>query len=75
VPARDPSTFCAWAANVASTVKVWGIHDFIVWNEPNTRLYWMPQKDASGTEVAAPAYEALLAASTTRSTRPTRRRT
>ena len=39
----------------------WGIHDFIVWNEPNTRLYWSPQKDASGKDVAAPAYEALLA--------------
>ena len=42
-------------------MKQWGIHDFIVWNEPNTRLYWSPQKDDSGTDVAAPAYEALLA--------------
>src|SRR5437588_543151 len=41
--------------------NVWGIHDFIVWNEPNTRLYWSPQKDDSGNDVAAPAYEALLA--------------
>lgn len=52
----DPTAFCAWAAQVASTVKQWGIHDFVVWNEPNTALYWSPQ-DAS-----APAnYEALLA--------------
>src|SRR4029077_3993650 len=32
-----------------------------VWNEPNTRLYWSPQKDSSGRGVAAPQYEALLA--------------
>ena len=54
--AHDPAAFCAWAGTVAATVKQWGIHDFIVWNEPNTQLYWSPQ-DAS-----APAqYEALLA--------------
>ena len=54
--ANDPDAFCNWAGIVASTVKKWGIHDFIVWNEPNTALYWGPQ-DAS-----APAkYEALLA--------------
>src|SRR3954454_3261265 len=55
--ATDPVAFCAWAAQVAATVKDWGIHDFIVWNEPNTALYWSPQDDG------APAkYEALLAA-------------
>jgi len=54
---HDPTAFCQWAALVANTVKGWGIHDFIIWNEPNTSLYWSPQ-DAS-----APAgYEALLAA-------------
>ena len=58
---HDPTKFCAWAAIVANTVKGWGIHDYIVWNEPNTRLYWTPQKDGSGNDVAAPAYEQLLA--------------
>ncbi len=58
---HDPAQFCAWAASVAKTANQWGIHDFIVWNEPNTRLYWSPQKDAGGNDVAAPAYEALLA--------------
>ena len=54
--ATDPVAFCAWAAQVAATVADWGIHDFIVWNEPNTALYWSPQDDG------APAkYEALLA--------------
>jgi len=53
---HDPSGFCSWAALVATTVQQWGIHDFIVWNEPNTALYWSPQ-DAT----APRAYEALLA--------------
>jgi hypothetical protein len=54
--ANDPTAFCAWAATVAATAKVWGIHDFIVWNEPNTALFWSPQ------DAGAPAkYEALLA--------------
>ena len=54
--ANDPTAFCAWAAQVASLAKQWGIHDFIVWNEPNTALYWSPQ------DAGAPAkYEALLA--------------
>jgi hypothetical protein len=59
--AHDPVAFCTWAQKVAQTVSQWGIHDFIVWNEPNTRLYWSPQKDASGRDVAGPQYEALLA--------------
>jgi hypothetical protein len=58
---HHPAGFCAWAATVANTVEQWGINDFIVWNEPNTRLYWVPQKDAAGNDVAAAAYEQLLA--------------
>jgi hypothetical protein len=58
---HDPTQFCAWAAMVADTVKQWGIHDYTVWNEPNTRLYWTPQKGSRGQDVAAPAYERLLA--------------
>jgi len=58
---HDPALFCAWAGNVAATVKQWGIRELIVWNEPNTRLYWFPQKDAAGKDVAAPVYADLLA--------------
>lgn len=54
--AHDPQAFCSWAALVATTVKQWGINDFIVWNEPNTALYWSPQNSGSPA-----AYEALLA--------------
>ncbi len=58
---HDPATFCGWAANVVRTVEKWGIENFIVGNEPNTRLFWLPQKDARGRDVAAPAFTALLA--------------
>jgi hypothetical protein len=58
---HDPAKFCTWAGSVASTAAAWGIHDYIVWNEPNTQLYWTPQKSATGRDLAAPAYEALLA--------------
>jgi hypothetical protein len=58
---HDPAAFCAWAQTVAETVTQWGIHDYIVWNEPNTLLYWSPQKNARGRDVAGPAYETLLA--------------
>ena len=53
---HSPAAFCGWAALVASTVAQWGINDFIVWNEPNTALYWSPQNAKSPA-----AYEALLA--------------
>jgi hypothetical protein len=53
---HDPVAFCTWAAMVATTVQQWGIDQFIIWNEPNTALYWSPQN--SGTPAA---YEALLA--------------
>jgi hypothetical protein len=58
---HDTEGFCTWAGKVASIAKTWGIHDFIVWNEPNTRLYWSPQKDEAGNDVASAPYEALLA--------------
>ncbi len=58
---HDPNAFCSWVKEVAQTVKPWGIRDFIIWNEPSSTLYWSPQKDATGADVAAPAYEALLA--------------
>jgi hypothetical protein len=37
------------------------IRDLIVGNEPNLNRFWMPQFDAEGGDVAAPAYLALLA--------------
>jgi len=54
--AHNPKLFCGWSAMVAATVAQWGIDDFIIWNEPNTALYWSPQNAS-----APAAYEALLA--------------
>jgi hypothetical protein len=39
------------------------VQRFIVGNEPNLNRYWMPQFNADGSDAAAPAYLALLAAS------------
>jgi hypothetical protein len=36
---------------------------FVVGNEPNSNVFWMPQFGLDGSDAAAPAYEALLAAS------------
>ncbi|HET7567223.1 MAG TPA: hypothetical protein VFJ91_04475 [Gaiellaceae bacterium] len=57
---HDATAFCTWAKLVAQTVKVWGIRDFIVWNEPSSTLYWNPQKSGD-SDVAAAPYENLLA--------------
>jgi hypothetical protein len=54
----DPEGFCSWAAYVALYVQQWNIQDFIIWNEPNTGLYWK----GAGSDATVPAkYEALLA--------------
>lgn len=58
---HEPGAFCGWAGEVARTVEQWGIESFIVGNEPNTRRFWLPQKDARGRDVAAPAFTTLLA--------------
>src|SRR4051812_26249266 len=53
--------FAQFAAAVASGLP--SVRRFVVGNEPNLNRYWMPQFNADGTDAAAPAYEALLAAS------------
>ena len=37
------------------------VHSFIIGNEPNLNRFWMPQFGPRGRDLAAPAYEALLA--------------
>jgi hypothetical protein len=54
----DQLDFAAYAASVATTS---GIRHLIVGNEPNLNRYWLPQFDANGGDVAAAAYEMLLA--------------
>ena len=49
----------AYAAELARALPT--VKDFIVGNEPNLNLFWMPQFNPDGSDAAAPAYEALLA--------------
>jgi len=57
--ARARGEFAEYAASIARAVPE--IRDFIVGNEPNLNLFWMPQFGAGGSDLAAGAYERLLA--------------
>jgi hypothetical protein len=52
-------TFAKWAASIAKQLP--GVTHFIIGNEPNLNRFWLPQFGRGGTDVAAPAYELLLA--------------
>jgi hypothetical protein len=59
---EDPilqSEFATFAQNVVLALP--GVTTFIVGNEPNSSYYWQPQFDTRGADIAATAYEALLA--------------
>jgi hypothetical protein len=58
---QDRADFAAFCVDVARRYPL--VHDFIVGNEPNLNRFWMPQFGPSGEDVAAPAYEQLLAVS------------
>jgi len=53
------SEFAQFARNVVLTLP--GVSTFIVGNEPNSSYYWQPQFDTRGHDLAAAAYESLLA--------------
>jgi hypothetical protein len=58
----DPASRAAFASYAAALAKrLSDVRDVIVGNEPNLNLFWQPQFDAAGADVAAPAFEALLA--------------
>src|SRR5262249_10022067 len=59
--APDRAAFAAYTAALAQALPY--VRDFIVGNEPNLNRFWMPQFDRRGRDLAAPAYEALLAGS------------
>ena len=54
----DRADFAAYVTAVMRAAPE--IRDVIIGNEPNLNRFWMPQFDASGGDVAAPAYLALL---------------
>jgi hypothetical protein len=51
--------FASYAASIAKEFPA--IRDFIVGNEPNLNLFWMPQYGMGGVDLAARSYELLLA--------------
>ncbi|HEY6963530.1 MAG TPA: hypothetical protein VI408_16715 [Gaiellaceae bacterium] len=51
--------FARFAASIARAYP--SIKDFVVGNEPNLNLFWMPQFGAGGVDLAARSYELLLA--------------
>jgi hypothetical protein len=55
----DRRQFAEYTASLAQSLPY--ARDFIVGNEPNLNMFWMPQFDRRGHDLAAPAYEALLA--------------
>ena len=56
---EDRADFAALVVDVAQRYPL--VHDFIIGNEPNLNRFWLPQFGGSGEDLAAPAYEALLA--------------
>jgi len=62
-PADDVSRaqFVQFTRSVVASLP--SVTTFIIGNEPNSNVYWLPQFDSSGNDVAAASYEALLAAS------------
>jgi hypothetical protein len=59
VTSKARSDFAAFAASLATALPT--VTRFIVGNEPNLNRFWLPQYGKGGKDVAAPAYEALLA--------------
>jgi hypothetical protein len=57
--AKARADFVAFAVSLARSLPT--VHRFIVGNEPNINRFWMPQFAPDGSDLAAPAYEALLA--------------
>ena len=55
----DQTAFAGFAAELAAALP--SVSYFIVGNEPNLNRFWMPQFGPGGTDVAAVAYESLLA--------------
>jgi hypothetical protein len=56
---QDQTDFARYAAALASRNPY--VTDIVVGNEPNLNRFWMPQYGPDGSDVAAPAYESLLA--------------
>jgi hypothetical protein len=56
---QDRADFATFCVDVANRFPL--VHDFIIGNEPNLNRFWLPQFGPNGEDLAAPAYEQLLA--------------
>ena len=56
---EDRADFAAFSVDLADRYPL--VRDFIVGNEPNLNRFWLPQFGLNGEDLAAPAYEQLLA--------------
>jgi hypothetical protein len=56
---RARSEFALFVASIAKQFP--SITDYVIGNEPNLNLFWMPQFSANGVDLAARSYELLLA--------------
>lgn len=56
-----PSQFAAFVAQVAQAFPQ--VKDYVIGNEPNQPVFWVPQYDPAGKPVSAAAYERVLAKS------------
>ena len=57
--AVDQRDFASYAAAIAKSFP--SFRDFVIANEPNLNRFWLPQYGLNGEDVAAVAYETLLA--------------
>ncbi len=57
--AAERADFVAYATALATSLPT--VRRFIVGNEPNLNRFWLPQFSRRGVDVAAPAYERMLA--------------
>lgn len=53
------SDFASYVVDIVKRYPL--VRDFIIGNEPNLNRFWLPQFGPNGEDVAAPAYEQLLA--------------
>ncbi len=56
---EQQDNYAQYMANLARSLP--SVDAFAVWNEPNLNGFWLDQFDESGNDIAATAYEALLA--------------
>jgi hypothetical protein len=55
----DRASYCMYVGNLLRRYP--NVRDVVIWNEPNSPVFWRPQYSPDGSDSAAAGYEALLA--------------